>query len=550
MSSLSSSPQPQPGGGGQARPAAPAPALVPHAIKPRRRRPRIVAGLTVLILAAAGIGYYVNRNARLKDTGSANLILPTAYVGLGELKSTVRVSGVISAEKFAALMVPQVRGSRNDRGRSSTGGSSTSGPSLTVTSNAGASNASADTSSTGSGSTSSSGGRSRSGFATSYSSRSSSAGSSSGGSDAESSGSSGGSGGGATGGSGGGRRSGGGGGSDFSMVLLELAKPGSTIRKGDVVAEFDRQYQMLRRDDYKDSVSQMDAGIKKMKADLAVTKEIHDQQVRAAKAAWEKAELDLKTIEVRSAIQTEKYRLAVEEGKAKYEQLVAEEKLLVESQRAQVRAAEIDRNQAVIELKRAEANVDKLIMKAPMDGIVVMQSIFRGGDFGQIQKGDQVYSGQMFMTIVDPSSMVLNATVNQVDAEKLRIGAKAQVKLDAYSDIEVPATVIGIGALSKTSPFRANWVSDIPIRLKLDRVEPRIIPDLSASAEIVLNAEREAVIAPRAGVFQENGTSFVYVQSPTGWIRKDVEVGLGNHIAIAVRNGLRKGDIIALQRPI
>jgi multidrug resistance efflux pump len=483
---------------------------------PRRRWFLAVAGL--FGVAVLGLAYYLKQGPALKDGGPGNVVLQSASVGFGELQTTVRVTGVIAAERFAALMVPQVRGSRSDRGRSSSGASSSS-PTLTVTSNA-----------------SSGGDRSRSGFATTYSSRSSSSSSSAsdeGGS--QSSGS-----------SGGGRR----GGSDFTMVLLALAPAGGSVKKGDVVAEFDRQFQVLRADDYKDSVSQMEAGLQKMRADLAVTKEIHDQQVRAAKAAWDKAELDLKTIEVRSAIQTENYRLAVSENKARYEQLVQEDKLLVESQRAQMKAAEIDRDQAKIELQRAQNNVDKLIMKAPMSGIVVMQSIFRGGDFGQIQKGDQVYSGQMFMTIVDPSSMVLNATVNQVDAEKLRLGAKARVKLDAYSDIEVPASLIGIGAMAKTSSFRANWVSDIPIRLKLDRVESRIIPDLTASAEVIIQSEREAVIAPRAGVFEENGTPFVFLRGPSGWIRKDVEVGLSNHIGVTVRSGLRKGDIIALQRPI
>ena len=88
------------------------------------------------------------------------------------------------------------------------------------------------------------------------------------------------------------------------------------------------------------------------------------------------------------------------------------------------------------------------------------------------------------------------------------------------------------------------------MRLKLDRVEPRIIPDLTASAEIILNTQKDAVIAPRAAVFQESGSPFVFLQGPAGWIRKDVELGWGNHVAVAVRSGLRKGDIVALQRPL
>ena len=338
--------------------------------------------------------------------------------------------------------------------------------------------------------------------------------------------------------------------SDFTLVLVSLTKAGGYVHKGDVVAEFDRQYQLMRRDDYRDSVAQLDANIKKLKADLAVTMEIQSQKMRVAKAAYEKAVLDLKTIEVRSAIDSENYRLTMEENKAQSEELVKETRLLEESQRAEIRVSEINRDQAKIELQRANNNVERLALKAPMDGIVVMQSLFRGGEFGQIQVGDQISAGQFFMSIVDPSSMVLNGIVNQVDAEKLRLNAKSNVRFDAYPDIEVPATVIGIGAMSKTGTFRASYVSEIPVRLKLDRIEPRVIPDLTASAEIFLQTERDAVIAPRASVFQEEGGAFVFLQGPTGWMRKNVELGLGNHVAVAVRAGLRKGDIVALQRPL
>jgi hypothetical protein len=137
-----------------------------------------------------------------------------------------------------------------------------------------------------------------------------------------------------------------------------------------------------------------------------------------------------------------------------------------------------------------------------------------------------------------------------VDAEKLRMGAKALVHLDAYPDVELPATLIGVGAMSKTSTFRASYVGEIPVRLKLNEVEARVLPDLTASAEILLQTEREALITPRAAVFQENGTAFVFLQSPEGWIRRDVQLGPGNHVAVAVRSGLQKGDVVALQRPL
>ena len=340
------------------------------------------------------------------------------------------------------------------------------------------------------------------------------------------------------------------GGNDFNLIITKLATPGSRVRAGDTVAEFDKTNQATRVDDYKDTVIQADANINKMKASLAATMEAHDQSVRSAKADYDKAQLDLQTVPIRSTIDAEKYKLAVEENKAKYEELVSESPLVEESQRAAIRVSELDRQQSNIELERAQKNVEIMSLKTPIAGIVVMQSIFRGGDFGQVREGDQVAAGQPFMSIVDPSSMVVNATVNQVDAEKLRLGQKATVRLDAYPDLQLPGTVVGIGALSKTSTFRASYVSEIPVRIKLDKIDPRVIPDLTASAEIVVNGQADALIAPRSAVFEENGGRFVFVQGPEGWLRKKVEVGSANNLFVEIRTGLQKGDKVALQRPI
>ena len=104
---------------------------------------------------------------------------------------------------------------------------------------------------------------------------------------------------------------GGGGGSEFMMVLQDAAKPGVRVPKGAMVAEFDRQYMLTRLDDYRASVSQSEASFKSMQANLATTKQTHNQSIQTAKANLEKAELDLKTTPVRSAMDTERLKLAV-----------------------------------------------------------------------------------------------------------------------------------------------------------------------------------------------------------------------------------------------
>jgi multidrug efflux pump subunit AcrA (membrane-fusion protein) len=338
--------------------------------------------------------------------------------------------------------------------------------------------------------------------------------------------------------------------SDFNLVLLHLIKAGAHVKKDDVVAEFDPTNQLLRLDDYKDAVIQTNNSIRKLIANLAANKEAHDQTVRASKASWDQAALDLRKAPVQAAIDAENAKLLAEQDEATYKQLVFEDSLVVESQAATIRVSELTKDQMAIELQRAEGNVKRMEMHSPMDGIAVMASIIRNGEWGQVREGDQVNAGQPFLTVVDPSSMVLDATVNQVDAESLRLGMKATIHLDAYPDLELPGVLQGIGAMSKTSTFRASYVSTIPVRFKIEKTDARVIPDLTGSADVILGAESGTLILPRAAVFEENGGSFVYVQTPEGFVKKQVEPGLRNFTQVAIRSGVQKGDMVALQRPL
>lgn len=551
-------------------------------------------GAVIAFAAAIGFGWVLKERAGTEAAKAETASLRTATIQTGDIQKTIRISGIVAAERFAALMAPQLRGSRGNSGGYGSGGAkSLVGNASSSSSSSTSSTTSGSTTSSSSSSSPSAAGSSTVGAATSTNTAvtgqtaasgtpgapASSLGSIRGtqnrfgdrqaaqssankpptqGNNAGGSSALGSNGLGSTasnllgtGGSGGGTPGGGGGGgdSDFSLVLVEVAKPGSHVKKGAIVAEFDRQYQLNRLDDYKATVLQLNANLKHLVADQAVAKEAREQLVRGGKATLDKALLDLKTAEVRSAIEAEDLKLAAEEAEAHYKELLEERKLLEQSQRSELRAAEIDRNQAKIELDRATANVDRMIVRAPMDGVVVMQTIWRGGDFGQVQQGDQIWPGMTFMQIVDPTSMVIMANLNQVDVESVRLGLKAVARLDAYPGSEFPAHVYGVGAMTKPGVWRPNYMREIPVRLKLERIDDRVIPDLSASSEILLGREEHAAIAPLSAVFQDPGAHpFVLLRTSAGWQRREIQLGLANHVAAAVRSGLSAGDVVAVER--
>lgn len=337
------------------------------------------------------------------------------------------------------------------------------------------------------------------------------------------------------------------------MVLQDAAKPGSRVKKGDVVAEFDRQYMLTRLDDYRASVAQAESAYKKLLAQIDVNKQAHNQTVTNAVAAVEKAKLDMKTVPVLSDMDAERRKLALEEAEARLKQLREEIKFVDIGLAADRRTADLEMQQARLELKRAEANADRMVMKAPIDGLVVMQNTMRGSEFDAIKVGDQLFPGMMFMQVVEPSSMVIAATVNQADVERLRIGQKAMVSFDAFPGLELPAHLSAIGSVARASRSRPDWVKEMAVVLKLDKMDPRVIPDLSVSCNVVLQSADVPAVVPREGIFRDgdkDSKPYAFVRAASGrWERREVDTGLVSNTHVSVKTGLRAGDVIALDRP-
>ena len=501
---------------------------------PPPRKPAPWGGILIATLVIAGAGLSWRLATPTDTSGTSGPTVPTSTATARRLERTLRLTGVTAAENASQLLTPQLRGSRSDGTRTAAGGvtqiaslpvQSRTGGNTVASSSSLSSALKSSTSRTGGAPTATNRVSTASGIAPSATMGAEGIGTTA--SDLIA------------------RSGGGGGGGDFLLVLQELVKPGSHVKKDQVVAEFDRQYMLTRLDDYKATVTQTEASMRRQTADLAVTRKAKEQQLLAAKGAYEKAKYDMKTIPVLSALDIERTKLALEETEAKYKQIETELKFLATSEKAQLRISELTLEQTRGELKRSQANVDRLLVKAPIDGLTVMQTTWRSGDMGQVQQGDQLYPGQGFMSIVDPRSMIVNATVNQADAEKLRIGLKARVRFDAYPDLELTARVYSVGGIPRSSGARGDWVKEIPVRLKLDQMDDRALPDLSVAADVVIDSAESSVVVPASSVFEDGGKPYVLVQAAQGWKRREVERGLSNFTHVAIKSGLQAGERVA-----
>jgi hypothetical protein len=95
------------------------------------------------------------------------------------------------------------------------------------------------------------------------------------------------------------------------------------------------------------------------------------------------------------------------------------------------------------------------------------------------------------MQVVDPELMEVRVPVNQEDLSGLQIGEKAQVRLDAYSDLVLPGTLESIDPMATPSDFSAK-LRNFSATFSIDGHDPRLMPDLSAAVGVHLANGAEA----------------------------------------------------------
>jgi multidrug efflux pump subunit AcrA (membrane-fusion protein) len=334
-----------------------------------------------------------------------------------------------------------------------------------------------------------------------------------------------------------------------NLVLIALVKGGTMAKKGEILAELDPTQARDHMDDVQADITQAEANIRKRIAEQAISDENQRQSIRVAKAALEKAKLDLKAAEVRTPIDQQLLQLIVEENEAAYQDAVRNFEIDRVSNRADLRILEITKERQIRHYQRHETDLVRFKIISPMEGLVVMQSIWRGGDMAQIQLGDQLAPNQPFMKIVDPKSMQLDAWVNQVESESIRVGQPAVVRFDAFPGIQLKGKVHSIGAIAVGSWRASNYIRNVPVKIKMLEQHPQVIPDLTASADVVIGTVEGKVLVPLDAVFSENGKRVVYVARGQGFQAREVQLAGMNNTTAAVTSGVNAGDAVALQHP-
>jgi multidrug efflux pump subunit AcrA (membrane-fusion protein) len=289
-----------------------------------------------------------------------------------------------------------------------------------------------------------------------------------------------------------------------TLTIIRLTPAGTRVKQGDVLVEFDRQAQLRdyidKQADYEKLVDQ----VAEEQAKESAARAKDETELKTAEDNLRKAELEIQKSEIVSRIDAEKNQENLDEAKATFDQLRQTFDLKRRAAQAAIRILEIQRDRTQQTMLHAQANADLMQIHSPLDGVVVLNTIWKQGTMGEVQEGDQVRPGVPFMQVVNPTTMQVRVLANQQDFPSLQVGQPAKVRLDAYPDLVFQAKLDQLSPIGEEASFSPKLRSFVVI-VAIRGNDPKLMPDLSAAVDVDIS-KQSAGASTQANTGSRSGT--------------------------------------------
>ncbi|MBE0569697.1 MAG: efflux RND transporter periplasmic adaptor subunit [Deltaproteobacteria bacterium] len=309
-----------------------------------------------------------------------------------------------------------------------------------------------------------------------------------------------------------------------SEIAVDL---GSPVRKGQVLARLDPT-------DFRLRVEQAESSLRQVRAGLGLPRDGSGESVdpektalvREARAVLEEARLHRermarlweKNLIARSEVDASLSRLAVAESRY--------QAALEEIRNRQEQLAERSSGLSLARQQMADA-----VLIAPIDGAVRERLV---------SVGEYLAAGAPVFGLVRVHPLRLRVAVPERDAASVRVGQAVRVLLEGDSAVHA-------GRVARLSPSIQEQNRTLIVEAEVANRDGRLRPGSFARAEIVVDADRTAVMVPAGAVVTYAGLEKVFGVKDGKAVEQRVRTGRRSGDRVEILEGVSAGDLVVAE---
>ncbi|HUU80552.1 MAG TPA: efflux RND transporter periplasmic adaptor subunit [Acidobacteriota bacterium] len=313
------------------------------------------------------------------------------------------------------------------------------------------------------------------------------------------------------------------------------------VDQGDRVS-FNQVVAMVEREEKEAQLQETQAGLDVLRARWAqmetgaLPEEItqSEQLVRQTKASWETS-LDnymrLKNLKERDFISQQRLdeaMLQVTLSEAEYRSAKEKLTLLRKGARQEDRDALLAQiRQAEAALRLAQIHLKNTTIRAPISGIISKRFL---------DQGSFVSTTTPIVRIVAMDRVKVLVQVVESELAQLRVGAKAEIYVDAYRKQVFRGELI---CINPTVNLESRTVD---VEIRVDNRDHRLKPGMFARVSIVTQRREGVLLLPKNSLAEQGGVPQVFVNENGKASRRVVSLGVEGEQYVEVLKGLQAGE--------
>jgi HlyD family secretion protein len=201
------------------------------------------------------------------------------------------------------------------------------------------------------------------------------------------------------------------------------------------------------------------------------------------------------------------------------------------------------------ELVRLQAQLDKCVVKAPGDGIVIYFNERYWDPNSRVRPGSTLHFQQPIFTLPDLDKMKVKMKIHESVVKKVLLNLPATMKVEALSSNQIlHGKVLTVASVAQNDEWRGGGVKEYLTEVSVADLPPEagLRPGMTAEVKILVKTVPDVLTVPVQAVTESDGKHVSYVVAAGVVERRTVEVGDSNETLIQVKKGLSEGDQVAL----
>ena len=326
----------------------------------------------------------------------------------------------------------------------------------------------------------------------------------------------------------------------WQYQIKQLVPENSQVKKGQILVSFDDQ---KVTDRLIDKQADLDRAEKELENKIVKEKEAEQELILVVaekEMEFEKAK--------RKAEIVDNSRSSNDRRKAEIDYTIAENDLFLAKKKLKYQ-----QNNKIVNLKLAQGKVDRITaevnnfnrdierlkVKAPMDGMVIYKSDWQGE---KPAVGESVQFGQPIIELAVVEKMQLKAQIAEPDSGKVALGQKVKITLDGTQELVFQGKIISLGKVfrDKSSQDKRRIFDAI---IAFDKADTTVMrPGMTARIEVVTAVLDNALTLPVTAVTNTDGKNIVYLASLFDKEPKQIEISHIVGTKVVISQGLSLGD--------